>query len=152
MQKTLLYEFTFPTLRIGRQFGQLELPVGLCGYIPIIQCRRSSDHSIERPGVGRDTACGRNIRSVTVSRSKSGQAVAKAIRSKSYDVIKCRSSQCRQTSARRHAELSERWPRKASIRLGDGDRVFVGQREETFYIDLGAAFDSLNSAPNTANP
>ena len=28
--------------------------------------------------------------------------------------------------------------------LGNGVRVFVGQREETFYIDLGATFDTLN--------
>jgi hypothetical protein len=28
--------------------------------------------------------------------------------------------------------------------LGHGVRVFVGQREETFYIDLGATFDTLN--------
>jgi hypothetical protein len=28
--------------------------------------------------------------------------------------------------------------------LGAGVRVFVGQREETFYIDLGATFDTLN--------
>jgi hypothetical protein len=28
--------------------------------------------------------------------------------------------------------------------LGQGVRVFVGQREETFYIDLGATFDTLN--------
>jgi Domain of unknown function (DUF4331) len=28
--------------------------------------------------------------------------------------------------------------------LGRGIRVFVGQREETFYIDLGSAFDTLN--------
>ena len=28
--------------------------------------------------------------------------------------------------------------------LGNGVRVFVGQREETFYIDLGSTFDSLN--------
>ena len=28
--------------------------------------------------------------------------------------------------------------------LGQGIRVFVGQREETFYIDLGSTFDTLN--------
>lgn len=28
--------------------------------------------------------------------------------------------------------------------LGNGVRVFVGQREETFYIDLGSTFDTLN--------
>jgi hypothetical protein len=28
--------------------------------------------------------------------------------------------------------------------LGSGVRVFVGQREETFYIDLGSTFDTLN--------
>jgi Domain of unknown function (DUF4331) len=28
--------------------------------------------------------------------------------------------------------------------LGNGIRVFVGQREETFYIDLGSTFDTLN--------
>jgi Domain of unknown function (DUF4331) len=28
--------------------------------------------------------------------------------------------------------------------LGQGVRVFVGQREETFYIDLGSTFDTLN--------
>jgi hypothetical protein len=28
--------------------------------------------------------------------------------------------------------------------LGHGVRVFVGQREETFYIDLGSTFDTLN--------
>lgn len=30
------------------------------------------------------------------------------------------------------------------VELGNGGRAFVGQREETFYIDLGSAFDSLN--------
>jgi hypothetical protein len=29
-------------------------------------------------------------------------------------------------------------------RLSNGGRVFAGQRDETFYIDLGAAFDTLN--------
>jgi Domain of unknown function (DUF4331) len=33
---------------------------------------------------------------------------------------------------------------KGVFDLGRGIRVFVGQREETFYIDLGSTFDTLN--------
>jgi hypothetical protein len=33
---------------------------------------------------------------------------------------------------------------KGVFDLGGGIRVFVGQREETFYIDLGSTFDTLN--------
>jgi hypothetical protein len=34
--------------------------------------------------------------------------------------------------------------RQGVFDLGHGVRVFVGQREETFYIDLGSTFDTLN--------
>ncbi len=38
--------------------------------------------------------------------------------------------------------------------LSNGGRVFAGQRDETFYIDLGATFDTLNfrAAPILSNP
>src|ERR1700740_2627583 len=29
-------------------------------------------------------------------------------------------------------------------RLGDGSKVFVGQRDDPFYVDLGATFDAIN--------
>jgi hypothetical protein len=32
--------------------------------------------------------------------------------------------------------------------LSNGGRVFAGQRDETFYIDLGATFDTLNLRRN----
>ena len=35
-------------------------------------------------------------------------------------------------------------PRRASIPLKNGGRVFAGQRDETFYIDFGGTFDTLN--------
>jgi hypothetical protein len=37
---------------------------------------------------------------------------------------------------------------QATYDLGDGIRVFAGQRDDPFYIDLGAAFDSLNFRRN----
>ncbi|MBM4268470.1 MAG: DUF4331 domain-containing protein [Deltaproteobacteria bacterium] len=33
---------------------------------------------------------------------------------------------------------------KGHYALGNGGRIFAGQRDETFYIDLGATFDTLN--------
>lgn len=53
---------------------------------------------------------------------------------------------------------------KGIFSLNNGSRVFAGQRDETFYIDLGATFDTLNlrrtppiltpaeDANNSANP
>jgi hypothetical protein len=40
----------------------------------------------------------------------------------------------------------------ASIRtLGDGTKVFVGQRDDPFFVDLGATFDGLNVRKLTGN-
>ena len=36
-------------------------------------------------------------------------------------------------------------------KLGDGTKVFVGQREDPFYVDLGATFDGLNVRKLTGN-
>ncbi len=36
-------------------------------------------------------------------------------------------------------------------KLGDGTRVFVGQRDDPFYVDLGATFDGLNVRKLTGN-
>jgi Domain of unknown function (DUF4331) len=35
--------------------------------------------------------------------------------------------------------------------LNDGTKVFVGQREDPFYVDLGAAFDAINIRQGTGN-
>jgi hypothetical protein len=36
-------------------------------------------------------------------------------------------------------------------RLSDGTRVFVGQRDDPFFVDLGATFDSINVRKGTGN-
>src|SRR6185295_11937104 len=36
-------------------------------------------------------------------------------------------------------------------RLGDGTKVFVGQRDDPFFVDLGATFDGLNVRKLTGN-
>jgi Domain of unknown function (DUF4331) len=43
---------------------------------------------------------------------------------------------------------------KGIYKLGNQGRVFAGQRDETFYIDLGATFDTLNfrAAPILSDP
>ena len=35
--------------------------------------------------------------------------------------------------------------------LGDGTKVFVGQRDDPFFVDLGAAFDAINVRVGTGN-
>ena len=39
----------------------------------------------------------------------------------------------------------------AKQQLSDGSRVFVGQREDPFFVDLGAAFDAINPRAGTGN-
>ena len=36
-------------------------------------------------------------------------------------------------------------------KLGDGTKVFVGQRDDPFFVDLGATFDGLNVRKLTGN-
>jgi hypothetical protein len=39
----------------------------------------------------------------------------------------------------------------ATRTLGDGTKVFVGQRDDPFYVDLGATFDAINVRKGTGN-
>jgi hypothetical protein len=39
----------------------------------------------------------------------------------------------------------------ANKQLSDGSRVFVGQRDDPFFVDLGAAFDAINPRAGTGN-
>ena len=79
-----------------------------------------------------------------MARSKSGQAVAKAIRTTSRDVNKrpliAVPSNVGPATMPNYPALAA----QGIFDLGNGVRIFVGQREETFYIDLGSTFDSLN--------
>src|SRR4029453_9688405 len=79
-----------------------------------------------------------------VARSKSGQAVGKAIRPTSYDVnqrpLIAVPSNVGPATMPNYPALAA----QGIFDLGNGVRVFVGQREETFYIDFGSTFDTLN--------
>ncbi len=39
----------------------------------------------------------------------------------------------------------------ANAMLSDGTKIFVGQREDPFFVDLGAAFDAINVREGTGN-
>ena len=51
---------------------------------------------------------------------------------------------CRPTSARAPCPITTRCSSRRIYDLGNGVRVFAGTVDDPFYIDLGAAFDSLN--------
>ena len=58
----------------------------------------------------------------------------------------CRAVQCRPPH---HAELCGPG-RQGIYDLGNGVRVFAGTVDDPFYIDLGAAFDTLNFRPSAS--
>ena len=54
------------------------------------------------------------------------------------------------TSARRRCRTTTSVFREASQRLAHGGgKVFVGQRDDPFFVDLGVTFDSINFRPGT---
>ena len=78
----------------------------------------------------RATACGRRYQ-VTMNGRRLHQGLA--------------AGRCRTTSVRARRRTTRRLPRRrASRQLDGGIRVFAGPRDDPFYIDLGAAFDTLN--------
>ena len=57
----------------------------------------------------------------------------------------------RRTSARRRSRTTRRSPTVPSRRLTDGGKVFAGQRDDPFFVDLGATFDGINVRKLTGN-
>jgi hypothetical protein len=135
----LTIEFTFDTeIRDNSKAGGLnfkDVPISYAGVPPIT--------ALDGPGSeGIGLRQKYQVRAVT--RSKSGQAVAKAIRTTSRDVNKrpliAVPSNVGPATMPNYPALAA----QGIFDLGNGVRVFVGQREETFYIDLGSTFDTLN--------
>ncbi|HEY6364284.1 MAG TPA: DUF4331 domain-containing protein [Candidatus Binatia bacterium] len=135
----LTIEFTFDTeIRDNSRSGGLnfkDIPISYAGVPPIT--------ALSGPG-SEGIGLRQKYQVRAVSRSKSGQAVAKAIRTKSHDVYQrplvAVPSNVGPATIPDYPALAA----QGVFDLGNGVRVFVGQREETFYIDLGSTFDSLN--------
>jgi hypothetical protein len=131
----LTIEFTFDT-EIRDNSGGLnfkDIPISYAGPITALSGPGSEGIGLRQKYQVR-----------AVSRSKSGQAIAKAIRTKSYDVYQrplvAVPSNVGPATIPDYPALAA----QGIFDLGNGVRVFVGQREETFYIDLGSTFDTLN--------
>jgi Domain of unknown function (DUF4331) len=132
----LTIEFTFDTEIRDNSRGGLnfkDIPISYAGPITALSGPGSEGIGLRQKYQVR-----------AVSRSKSGQAVAKAIRTKSYDVnqrpLVAVPSNVGPATIPDYPALAA----QGIFDLGNGVRVFVGQREETFYIDLGSTFDTLN--------
>jgi hypothetical protein len=131
--------FTFDTeIRDNSQAGGLnfkDVPISYAG-VPSIT-------ALDGPG-SEGIGLRQKYQVRAVSRSKSGQAVAKAIGTRAYDVnqrpLIAVPSNVGPATMPNYPALAA----QGVFDLGNGVRVFVGQREETFYIDLGSTFDSLN--------
>jgi uncharacterized protein DUF4331 len=131
--------FTFDTeIRDNSQAGGLnfkDIPISYAGVPPIT--------ALDGPG-SEGLGLRQKYQVRAVAGSKSGQAVAKAIRTASRDVNK--KPLIAVPSNVGPGTMSD-YPALAAqgiFDIGNGVRVFVGQREETFYIDLGSTFDTLN--------
>ncbi len=57
----------------------------------------------------------------------------------------------RRTSARRRSRTTSTFVSGAIRSLNDGTKVFVGQRDDPFFVDLGATFDGINVRKLTGN-
>ena len=131
--------FTFDTeIRDNSQAGGLnfkDIPISYAGVPPIT--------ALDGPG-SEGIGLRQKYQVRAVAGSKSGQAVAKAIGTTSYDVnqkpLIAVPSNVGPATMPNYPALAA----QGIFDLGNGVRVFVGQREETFYIDLGSTFDSLN--------
>jgi hypothetical protein len=131
--------FTFDTeIRDNSQAGGLnfkDIPISYVGVPPIT--------TLDGPG-SEGIGLRQKYQVRAMARSKSGQAVAKAIGTKSYDVnqrpLIAVPSNVGPATMPNYPALAA----QGIFDLGNGVRIFVGQREETFYIDLGSTFDSLN--------
>jgi hypothetical protein len=131
--------FTFNTeIRDNSDTGGLnfrDVPISYAGVPPIT--------ALSGPG-SEGIGLRQKYKVHAVSRAKSGQAIAKAIGMKSRDVNK--RTLIAVPSNVGPATMPD-YPALAAqgiFDIGNGVRVFVGQREETFYIDLGSTFDTLN--------
>jgi Domain of unknown function (DUF4331) len=135
----LSIEFIFDTeIRDNSQAGGLnfkDIPISYAGVPPIT--------ALDGPG-SEGIGLRQKYSVRAVARSKSGEAVARAIRTTSRDVNK---KPLIAVPSSVGPGTMPNYPALAAqgiFDLGNGVRVFVGQREETFYIDLGSTFDTLN--------
>lgn len=137
--------FTFNTeIRDNSDKGGLnfrDVPISYAGVPPIT--------ALSGPG-SEGIGLRQEYRVHAVSGSKSGRAIAKAIGMKSRDVNKrpliAVPSNVGPATMPDYPALAA----QGIFDIGNGIRVFVGQREETFYIDLGSTFDTL--LPSDADP
>jgi hypothetical protein len=135
----LRIDFRFKTeIRNSAPAGGLnfkDIPISYAGVPPIT--------ALEGPG-----SEGLGLRQTytvsAVASSSTGRAVARAIGTKSKAANGRRlvavPSNVGPATMPNYAALAA----QGVFDLGGGVRVFVGQREETFYIDLGSTFDTLN--------
>lgn len=132
-------EFRFTTeIRDQRSAGALnfqDIPISYAGVPPIT--------ALDGPG---SEGLGLRQRYTVRATAKgpAGRAVASAIGTKATaangDALIAVPSNVGPGTIPDYAALAAR----GVFDLGGGIRVFVGQREETFYIDLGSTFDTLN--------
>jgi Domain of unknown function (DUF4331) len=132
-------EFRFNTeIRDNSGAGALnfkDVPISFAGVPPIT--------ALDGPG-----SAGIGLRQHytvrAVSRTAAGKHVAQAIGTRSSDVngspLIAVPSNVGPATIPDYSALAA----QGVFNLAGGIRVFVGQREETFYIDLGATFDTLN--------
>jgi hypothetical protein len=131
--------FSFDTeIRDNSDKGGLnfkDLPISYAGVPPIT--------ALDGPG-SEGIGLRQKFQVHAVSGTKFGQAIARAIRTKSRDVNKrpliAVPSNVGPATMPDYPALAA----QGIYDIGNGVRVFVGQREETFYIDLGSTFDTLN--------
>jgi len=132
-------EFTFNTeIRDNSSSGGLnfkDVPISYAGVPPVT--------ALSGPG-SEGIGLRQQYTVRAVGRTKTGQAVAAAIGSRSTAAngapLIAVPSNVGPATMPDYPTLAA----KGVFDLGHGIRVFVGQREETFYIDLGATFDTLN--------
>jgi hypothetical protein len=135
----LTIEFTFDTeIRDNSKAGGLnfkDVPISYAGVPPIT--------ALDGPG-SEGIGLRQKYKVHAMSRSKSGEAVAKAIRTTTRDVNKKPLIAVPSNVGPATMPYYPALAAQGIFELGNGVRVFVGQREETFYIDLGSTFDTLN--------
>ena len=136
----LVIEFRFETeIRNNSNAGGLnfkDVPVSYAGVPPIT--------ALDGPG-SEGIGLRQKYQVRAVARAKSaGENMAKVVATRSSDVNKqpliAVPSNVGPATMPDYPALAA----KGVYDVGAGVRVFVGQREETFYIDLGSAFDTLN--------
>jgi hypothetical protein len=136
----LIVEFKFDTeIRNNSDIGGLnfkDVPIAYAGVPPIT--------ALDGPGsAGIGLRQKYTVRAIAGAKS-AGQSMAKTLATRSTDVNQ--KPLIAVPSNLGPATMPD-YPALAAqgiFDLGSGLRVFVGQREETFYIDLGSTFDTLN--------